>query len=425
MLDKNVVIGYDLGDYNCQISYYYLDSEEPETITTIAGGEQFNIPTVLCKQSHGDYWIYGKEAYDYQEEGVLVSKLLSLAESEQDIMISENKYSTFDLLKLFIEKSLTLLTPIIGNKKIEAVSFTLSGLNLYKLELLKQVVKELKLKTQKITFHDKEEAFFAYMLNQELLLWKKQVIVCDVSEGFLSIMRLEMNRNTVPTVAFVEKTEFEELDFSKIPKTVVAKEEFLKKQDSLLSEILESLCKTFQISSFYLIGDAFRENWYNETLQTIGKGKRIFQGNNMYSKGACFLAKEQLEASKTMAKHVFLGSEKVKANVGMKIIRNGKEAYLVLLDGGQNWFDLKKEYDVILETDNIITFQIMSLRRGEIKFVDVILSGLPVRPKKASRVNVLVDLISEYRMRVQVKDMGFGELYPATGMVWTEEIDIT
>lgn len=425
MLDKRVVIGYDLGDYNCQVSYYYLDSEEPETITTIAGGEQFNIPTVLCKENNKDNWFYGKEAYEYEEEGVLVTNLLSLAECEKDITIGEEQFSTLDLLVLFIEKSLTLLKPIIANKKIEVVAITVAGVNLYKLELLEQVMKEVKLKTQKITFHDKEEAFFAYILNQEVLLWKNQVLVCDITEGFLSIMRLEMNRNTAPTVAFIEKIEYEDLDFSKIPKTVVAKEEFLKKQDSLLSEIIKSVSNSHEISSVYLIGDVFRENWYSQTLKRIGKGKRIFQGNNMYSKGACYLAKEQIITSKLMEKHVFLGSEKVKVNVGMNILKNGKVAYLVLVDGGQNWFDIKKEFDIILEGDNIVTFQIMPLRGGEIKLLDVVLSGLPIRPKKASRVNIIVDLISEFRLRVQVRDMGFGELYLSTDLVWTEEIDVT
>ena len=46
-----LVVGYDLGDTVSQISYSYPEKAEPETLSTVAGGENYNIPTILAKRN--------------------------------------------------------------------------------------------------------------------------------------------------------------------------------------------------------------------------------------------------------------------------------------------------------------------------------------------------------------------------------------
>ena len=55
-------VGYDLGNSVSQISYSLLGEKEPETVSTVAGGENYNIPTVLAKRRNVNQWFYGKEA---------------------------------------------------------------------------------------------------------------------------------------------------------------------------------------------------------------------------------------------------------------------------------------------------------------------------------------------------------------------------
>lgn len=44
---KKVIVGYDLGREQAQISYCGLEESEPETVSAVAGTEQYNIPAVL------------------------------------------------------------------------------------------------------------------------------------------------------------------------------------------------------------------------------------------------------------------------------------------------------------------------------------------------------------------------------------------
>ena len=79
---KRAAVGYDLGRGASQISYCILDTDEVETVSSVAGTEQYNIPTVLCKRSGVNQWFYGKEALKYakEEDGILVEDLLALVE---------------------------------------------------------------------------------------------------------------------------------------------------------------------------------------------------------------------------------------------------------------------------------------------------------------------------------------------------------
>ena len=75
---KKVAVGYDLGQKFAQISFCGLEETEPETVSAVAGTEQYNIPVILCKRRGVGQWYYGKEAIKFAREGdgVLVEELL-------------------------------------------------------------------------------------------------------------------------------------------------------------------------------------------------------------------------------------------------------------------------------------------------------------------------------------------------------------
>ena len=56
--------------------------------------------------------------------------------------------------------------------------------------------------------------------------------------------------------------------------------------------------------------------------------------------------------------------------------------------------------------------------------MDITLADLPKRPPKTSRVKVDVSMISEMRMQVTIKDLGFGELFKASDIEWKEVINL-
>ncbi len=423
---EKLVIGYELGDKMSQISYCYLNSNEPETLSVTAGTEQFNIPTVLCKRLEVGQWFYGKEALRYagEEEGTLLTDLVELAKKGGNVEVEDNEYDAVALLTLFVKRSLTLLSLVAGMESVTAIMFTCDNLDHRMIEVLTQVAAGLGLKNRKVFFQSGRESFYYYMLNQPQELWNHEVLLCDYREKYLKIHRLECNKKTTPMVVYIETGEYPSFLFESFPQEEDARKQAMEEKDRRFLEILSECCKERVISSVYLIGDGFREEWMQDSLRFLCKSRRVFRGNNLYSKGACFGMKDRLEQNDTAGSYVFLGEDKLKANIGMKVLRRGIDSYFALLDAGQNWFDCKKECSFILESDNYFEMRVTPLNGRDAKVVEIFLDGLPERPERTTCIHMDIFLKDEDTVVLLLEDKGFGEIFPASGKKWREEFKI-
>ena len=64
----SVLAGYDLGERYSQISYCIFGQEDVDTVATVVGTKQYNIPTMLCKRKGTNLWFYGKDAVKNAEQ---------------------------------------------------------------------------------------------------------------------------------------------------------------------------------------------------------------------------------------------------------------------------------------------------------------------------------------------------------------------
>ena len=151
--------------------------------------------------------------------------------------------------------------------------------------------------------------------------------------------------------------------------------------------------------------------------------RRVFKGNDLYSKGACFAMQEKYVKNKTK-QMIFLSKDKLRTNVGMQVMRQGEESYLALLDGGENWYECKKEWDIILTEGNTVAFRLIPLDGRNVRNVEMVLDELPVRKPKMTRLHMQVQMKSASLMEVTIEDMGFGELAKTDGLIFTQEIDL-
>ncbi|MEG1848412.1 MAG: DUF5716 family protein, partial [Lachnospiraceae bacterium] len=237
--------------------------------------------------------------------------------------------------------------------------------------------------------------------------WHHGAAVCDYVGDYLKTYRMELNYNTIPIVALIECQEYPQVQ---------------EENDEQLLTSMMQLCEGHILNAVFLIGDCFQGDWCENSLHYLCRQRRVFQGNNLYSKGASYSMREKLLQSEIGRDYVFLGKDKLKSNVGMQVIREGEETYQVLLDAGENWYDAGKKIDFMLEGGNVIPLQITSLQQGTSKTADFILSGLPMRPKKTTRIHMEIHLQSESILQIKAVDMGFGELFPSSKQEWTEEI---
>ena len=153
-------------------------------------------------------------------------------------------------------------------------------------------------------------------------------------------------------------------------------------------------------------------------------GRRVFQGKNMYSKGACHYGMDKLKPTELNEKYIFLGKDKLQFNLGMNMNRGDKEEYIALADGGENWFDISTVVEFLLSSGSRVELIVTPLDGKEIRKVNVSLDGIPVRPEKTTRLKMKVSFLSGDTVKVFIEDMGFGEIFPSSNMKWETEVKI-
>lgn len=424
-LTGQYVVGFDLGDSYSQISYWKIGSKAPATISTVSGQENYNIPTVLCKRKEVNQWFYGKDAIRNGEdnEGTIVKNLLQLATKGEPVLVENEEFDPVRLLALFVRRALSLINMELAAQKVAAYMVTTADMSYRMIEVLGEVVSALHLDSKKVFFQSHMESFYYYMIYQPEELWGQDVILYDFAGPHLISYRMERNRRTTPIVAYIDAQEYPQFKKGVFASDEALRDELKEAMDHQFYQIILQSTTEHLISAAYLIGDGFDGEWEKESLKLLCHNRRAFQGNNLYSKGACYGVFEKIAGSELGKRYVFLGNEKLKSNVGMKVFRQGQESYLALLDAGVNWFEAAKECEVYLGTGNKLSFLITPLTGRDAREVEMELEGLPIREPHTTRLYLSIQMMTETKVKVSVEDLGFGQLFPSTGLTWTKEFE--
>lgn len=410
--NDKIVIGYDLANTSSQISYCYLNGKnEVETLTSVAGEENYDIPTVLCKRCGMNQWFFGKEALRFYEEnpkqGILIDNLLQMALDGEVVQLEGEGYEPEALLTLFVKRGLGMLAGVASPEKIQAIQFTCEEITPRLLEVLNAVAGGLGLKNTEVRFQSYQESYYNYMLYQHNDLWLYRSILFDYRGKDLKILQMEKNRRTTPMVIYIgqEKRVFHG-------------------EDAEFQEIAEEYMEGERISSVFLIGEKFAEGWLDNSLKYLCNGRRVFQGNNLYSKGACFSLVERNKPSDAGKAHAFLGSDKLKANVGMKVLRRGEEAYFAILDAGVDWYDVDFECEIYLQDENVLELKVTPLINSTVKSVEIPLTGLDLQDGGTTRIYMHFTMKQVDVLNLEIEDLGFGCFRAPVENGWKEEIKL-
>lgn len=412
-------IGYDLNREYAQISYCKIDSDTPETLSTITGTDDYNIPLVLSKRRSDGQWCIGAEALEAVNDGdgELVTDLLTRAIDCELVTVQRAQYQAKDLLALFIKRSLAMLPMMTTPEKIGDIVIAVRNADNRIIPTLQETVGVLKSNSEKISFISYEESVFYYTLYQPEELQKHQILVCDASEEYLWSYRLERNHFVNPVLATVEAVEH---------KDFLVKDTYTPgtKRDETFKAIVGRLCDNRIYSGIFLIGEGFYEDWCKESLRFLCKNRRVFKGNNLFSKGAALAAKEKTNPSGYEKNILFLGKDKLKANIGIRIFKDGHETILPLMEAGVHWYEAEGCREVILNETDILPITIEYVTKNGSAVADFPLKGLVCEPGRLTRVRVTAGMQADNVVSLKVTDLGFGEIYPTSGLEWEETMNL-
>ena len=281
-------IGIEAGRYFTQISCYHAGQTEPETKSTIAGTELYQIPTALCRRRQTGQWCIGEEGRRIAEkgEGYYAADLLKRAFYGETVSMDKD-YPAKELLLLFFRKLLRMALPAQGVTAVTKCVFSMEKITAKSAEFMLELAQRLGFTEEQILIQDHKESFYAYVVSQEPALWQHQVLLFEEEGEGVYCRLLACSNKTRPKIARTS-----EAFLGKLPQDLAEKDQaFL----SMLKKVLQGRI----VSAVYLIGSGFEEGWMKESLRLVCRGRRAFQGKNLYTRGACYaglLQKHQEEA---------------------------------------------------------------------------------------------------------------------------------
>lgn len=440
------VLGMDLDDRYAQISFCPSGGQKPETLCAETEGEESMIPAVLCRRTDRDVWTYGREALEVsgKGEGVLVDRLLSRALRREQVEAAGEIFDATALLALFIKRSLSLpggSARGMGHaplrlEKIDFFMFTFERVDNQVLEMTEKIALLLSLPPDRVSCQSRAESFFYYNINQPPELWRHQCLICDFGGRTLRTLLFEASHHTRPVTVTVSEEEHAGLARELPEKEECQKGEYEAKKpeqehaeemDSAFLALFRKLSEGRIIDTVYLIGDGFDGDWYPNTLQAMCQNRRVFRGNNLYSKGACYAGgykAAQKSGRKTDPEYVYLGRDMLKVNLGLEAERRGEEICFPLLDAGMNWFDAGGECDFLLDTDHAFSLRMSFVNGKKVRQIVVTLSGVPDRPAGTTRIHLTASCPDAETVKLRMEDRGFGEFCPSSGLIWEEQLSI-
>ena len=401
------VIGFDLNDQYCQISYCHEGMQEPETKEVV--GDNYQIP--LAIGMYHNRWTYGQEAirHGLGENGILCDRLLSRALAGESVSFGEKEISAAGLLEKFIELSLS------SYDAISYIVFSVPSVTEEIVRLLKTIGERLGLEQNHTIVQDYKESFCHFMFDQPKELWQYEAALfyCDKDQVSAFMMkRIDTGYNRYGS-AFIMVEEVSHAAMSELHVSFpVMNVDSAMEADVRFMHWVNGVFDRRRISSVFLTGEGFETNWYPETLKVMCNGRRVFIGNNLYSKGACYDAFRRY-LGRTDGP-VYLDESKMTDRICLKVRSGDKEELYPIVSWGEHWYESDCVYEVLLDGNEPIELYQNSLATGEEKTITVNLDGLPDRKNYSLRLRIQANFLDENRCRIRFTDAGFGEIFPET-----------
>lgn len=412
MEEQTLLIGYDLENEFTQINCIPNKTGEPESVG-IPDNDKFLIPTVLCYRESTKEWLFGEEALLCRERkaGIFIDNLIKRLEKKEELSINQMKVKAEELLEKFLRRTLIAVQQKYKNQKILKLVITSKSLTFSLKEQLKQILEHLGLMEDRAVFLDDSECFMYYSLSQKIELWQNDVGLFDYNTAGLKYFHLTIGRKTIPAIVTIQQ-----IDLTKeFPYTLLQQENLEQFTDSF-KEITEQILQQRVVSTLYFTGTGFEGNWVIEILKKLCAGRRVFRGQNLYTRGACYAARAIVNGG--LENILFISDNKITADVTMKVYQNTQETNLMIVEPGMEWKEIKKEFRVILEETNELEFEINNIIKQEPIQEVICLKGLTNRENKTIQLLVQISFLDRDTMVVYIKDIGFGSFYKTSYRVW-------
>ncbi|MBO5550539.1 MAG: hypothetical protein J5966_01150 [Lachnospiraceae bacterium] len=405
------VIGYDLTDLFCQVSIS-IDTEgneEVRSVPVLAGTERYVMP-VAAYIGPDNETVYGEDAIRLSNgDGELITNLLSRASAGETFERNGVRFEYKELLSGFVKRTIYLASVLSPLNRVERVVIAIPDVSEGYVKTVEEAVSFLASEGKTYRIIGYPESFFYYAMNQDPILTKNKVALFDYDGETVRSMLLYTRVDTRPHLCMVEGREFD----------------MKLKDDLCFLDIARSVLDSEIVSAVYLSGEGFEGGWLGRSVSYLCEHRRrVFQGRNLYTKGACYAGIDDRDGNPTLESCAFFDDDKLVSDVGLHMIRDGQEIYVPVLTAGTNWYEAKGASEFYLGNDMEIRLRIESFFTKDIRYSVLRCDGFPKRPEGCTRVRLEIGMKDASCVVCRACDLGFGDIFKSSGAEVETEVYI-
>lgn len=422
MEENKVLVSIDLCRDYSQMAYCYTKGmPEPESVSVITGEQKYLIPTVAAKLNGIEEWCIGDEVFlrEKRGEAIAIYDILTMVLKDEAVTIDEKKYTGYEVLREYIKELLNLLKRNYHITNPDYIVVTIEYPDRLLVKLIRAILEELLFDRNHIKVLGHSESLIYYMVFQKRELWVNDVFIFDFTGHQFLVRRLNTVRARTPQPVIVEEMDLSSkyhIDMTKTP-------EKGRELDAQFMQLLKDLCAKYIVSTIYLTGEGFYEEWMKDSIKFLCTKRRVFLGYNLFVKGACYGALSDNGVGNA-GDYQFVCSGRTLINIELEIFKEEKYVPVMLSKAGTNWYEAGARAEGILNGSREIRFRINSSISKKAKILTMKLMNFPQRPNKTTRVEIILSYKSERQCIIVIRDLGFGEFFKSSGEQVKEIINI-
>lgn len=433
MSDTQLYLGLDLGPEYTQLSYYNTDTREPESVYHKEAKDTYMLPNVMFYSAYHKKidegqndcyrfidlsgWCVGAKASAcrFEENGTVVDEVYQKTLRGESVDVEGRRYRAGELLVKLLVLHIKQFTDDIGGFVIKKLAVTVADTEPRLIQAVRGLRTALRLTDDQFSIVSHFDSGLCYIFAQPEPLRNNSVGLFDFGREGLDFYRIDMTRK-YPLIVTVEHEDYKDkMSMKRFGRN-------FEDMDEVFTDIVKETMSQVFISSVYLTGIGFADNWMKQSAAALCQGRRVFVGQNIFTKGACYRA---LGGAYTEAlSRYFIDTEQtVKTNVGINLM-DEKRTFWPVAFGGNEWFNTRGRAELFLDETSRIQIVYQDIL-SEDKWSETIeIHGLPARPKKTTKLSIEVEYYGAERGAIVIRDLGFGNLYPTTNKIYRKEFDI-
>ena len=433
MADTQLYLGLDLGPEYTQLSYYNADTHEPESVYHKEAKDTYMLPNIMFYSAYhkriGDTqgecykfidlsgWSVGAKAsaYRFEDNGTVVDQIYEKTLRKEKIDVEGREYKASDLLVKMMVLHIKQFTDQIGGFTIKKLTVTVADTDPQIIQAVRGLRSALRLGHDQFNIVSHLDSGLCYIFAQPEPLRNNSVGLFDFGRNGLDFYRIDMTRK-YPLIVTVEHTDYHDrINMRRFGR-------YHEDMDEAFADVVrESMAQVF-VSSVYLTGIGFAENWMKQSATVLCQGRRVFVGQNIYTKGACYRSLGGIY-TESLSRYFIDTEETVKTNIGINLM-DEKNTFWPIAYGGLEWFNTRGRIEVFLDATRRIQIVYQDILTEEELRETVEIYGLPARPNKTTKLSIEVEYYGSDKGAIVIRDLGFGSLYPSTNKIYRKEFDI-